>query len=92
MPITATITASPSSPNHGDTVTFTYHVSGNDPVAPVSQPVTGDVTVGGLDLQVSTTVSLPGTPALPEVYSTPVTAGLTPVATADPHVFTALVP
>lgn len=98
MTITAALVVTPSTPNHGDTVTATYSVTGNigTPAGdPVAGSVIGDVTVGTDVLHAVTTITLPGTPAvapLAEAYSVPVLAGLTFAATGDPHVYTALVP
>jgi len=92
MAISASLTVTPSAPAHGDTVTATYHVTGNDPVPAHSATIDGDVTVGSQDLAVSTTITLPGTPALPQTFALPTCPGLTFSATADPAVFTAVVP
>jgi hypothetical protein len=92
MPVSADLTVTPSAPAHGDTVTATYSVTGNDPVPPSQASVSGDVVVGGQDFTVSTTVTLPGTPAEPVTYSVPAAPGLTFTATADAAVFTAVVP
>jgi len=92
MPVTATLTVIPAAPAHGATVTATYAVQGNSPGPGSSATISGIATVGGQDIQVSTTVTLPGAPALPESYQVPACQGLTFTATADPHVFTAVVP
>lgn len=92
MAVAASLTVSPAAPAHGQTVTATYAVSGNNPVAPTVAAVTGDANVGGQDLIVTTTLTLPGTPAAVETFAVPTCPGLTFTATADPHVFTALVP
>lgn len=92
MAVTASLTVSPSSPAHGATVTATYSVSGNNPIAPQVATVSGDANVGGQDFAVTTTLTLPGTPAAAETYAVPTCPGLTFTATADPHVFTAIVP
>jgi hypothetical protein len=92
MAVSASLTVAPAAPNHGDTVTATYAVQGNDPAPPTSATVSGDANVGGEDFEVSTTVSLPGTPALPETFAVPTCPGLTFSATGAPEVFTAVVP
>jgi hypothetical protein len=93
MAITATLTVTPAAPDHGDVVTATYAVQGNDATAPKSAVVSGDATVGEQNLEVSTVLTLPGTFALPETFSLPTCPDLTFEADADdPHVFTALVP
>jgi hypothetical protein len=95
MPISASLTVTPAAPNHGDTVTAVYSVQGNNAVPPASDTVSGDVHVGDQDLAVSTSVTLPGEPALPETFAVPTCPGLTFAADpADPTgaTFTALVP
>ncbi len=92
MAVTVTLSVAPASPNHGDTVTATYAVSGNDPVPGPSATVSGDVTVGGTPFHVTTTITAPGTAALPVSYSVPTCPGLTFSPTANPAVFTAVVP
>jgi hypothetical protein len=92
MAVSASLSVAPSAPNHGDTVTATYTVSGNNPSPGQSATVSGDANVGGTDFQVSTTITLPGTPALPVTYTVPTCPGLTFTASALPNVFTAVVP
>lgn len=95
MAISATLTVTPVAPNHGDTVTALYVVQGNDPVPSQSATVTGTATVGAQALNVSTSVTLPGSPALPESFAVPVCPGLAfSVSPADPSgaTFTAIVP
>lgn len=92
MAITAALTVTPSAPAHGAIVTATYAVQGNTGTPGGSGTVSGTTHVGGQDIAVSTTVTLPGTPALPESYDVPTAPGLTFTVTADPHVFTAVVP
>lgn len=95
MAITAMLTVTPVAPNHGDTVTAVYTVQGNDPTAPQSALVSGAATVAGTVLDVTTTVTLPGTAAEPETFAVPTCPGLTfAVSPADPTgaTFTALVP
>lgn len=92
MPITATLTVTPTSPGHGDTVTARYAVQGNDGTPAQAAEVTGQATVGGVDLDVSTVLTLPAVPPLPEVFGPVSGAGLDWQATADPAVWTAVVP
>lgn len=92
MAIAVTLTVSPATPNHGDTVTATYAVTGNDVVPPQSATVNGVATIGGETYNVFTLVTLPGTDALPESFDVPTCDGLTFAATSDPAVFTAVVP
>lgn len=92
MPISASLTVTPAAPAHGDTVTATYAVTGNDPIPAQVGTVSGRVRVGDEDLDVSTSVTLPGMPALSESFATPTMAGLTFTPTADPRTFVAVVP
>jgi hypothetical protein len=92
MAVSCDISANPSAPNHGDTITVVYTVTGNDPIDPSSAQVTGRVVVGGTPYDVSTSITLPGTPAATVTYATPACPGLTFGATADPATFTAVVP
>jgi hypothetical protein len=92
MAVSCSIGAVPSAPAHGDTLTVTYTVSGNDPVDPSSAQITGRVVVGGTPYDVFTSVTLPGTPAAAVTYAVPACPGLTFAATADPAAFTAVVP
>lgn len=92
MAVSAFINATPQAPDHGDTLTVSYVVTGNDPTPPSSSVVSGQVVVGGNPLSVNTTVTLPGTPAAPVTYDVPQCDGLTFTATDDPDTFTAVVP
>jgi hypothetical protein len=92
MAVSCDISANPSAPNHGDTLTVTYSVSGNDAVDPSSATITGRVIVGGTAYDVTTQVTLPGTPAATVNYAMPTGGGLSFAATADPSVWTAVVP
>ena len=91
MAVTVTLTVAPAEPAKGATVTATYAVSGNDPVPPQTAVVSGDASVGEEVIHVSTALTLPGTPAKAEAFDVPTCPGLTFKATADPHVFTAVV-
>lgn len=92
MPVSCDMNASPSAPAHGETVTITYSVQGNDPIDPTSATITGRVVVGGTPYDVSTAVTLPGTPAASVTYDVPLCTGLSFVSTGNPAVFTAVVP
>ena len=95
MTISATLTVTPVAPNHGDTVTAVYTVQGNNPIPPQSASVSGVATVGTETFDVVTSVTLPGTPALPESFAVPTCTGLTfVVSPSDPTgaTFTAVVP
>jgi hypothetical protein len=92
MAISASLIVVPSAPNHGDTVTVTYSVQGNDPVPASQATISGEVVVGGEQFDVSTLVTLPGSPAADVTFAVPTCPGLTFSATDDPAVFTAVVP
>lgn len=92
MAVAVSFSVTPTAPNHGDTVTATYTVTGNNPGPSQSGTVSGVANVGGTGYQVSTTITLPGTPALPVTYTTPTCTGLTFAATGTAGVFTAVVP
>lgn len=89
---TLTLTLDNDHPAHGDTVTATYTVGGNDgaPARPVT--VSGTASIDCQEFTASGVVTLPGTDPLPESFDAPVCDGLTFVATDDPAVWTALVP
>lgn len=92
MAVSCDISANPLAPAHGDTLTVTYTVTGNDPIDPSSAQVTGRVVVDGIPYDVSTSITKPGTPAAAVSYAIPACPGLTFAATADPATFTAVVP
>lgn len=92
MAVSADMNASPSAPQHGETITVVYEVTGNDPIDPTSAQITGRVIVGGNPLDVATAITMPGTPAQSVTYETPVCAGLTFVSTPNNAVFTAVIP
>lgn len=92
MAVTVTFTVTPTAPAHGDTVTATYVVTGNDPLGGQVVTLTGDVKIGTVDYPVSASLTLPGAPPQAESYQVPACPGLTFRTTADPRVFTALVP
>lgn len=90
--VSVTLAVTPSAPAHGDTVTAVYTVTGNDPGGTTVGSVTGDAVIGGTDYKVSAVISLPGAAALPESFQVPACPGLAFKATAQPNVFTAVVP
>jgi hypothetical protein len=92
MAVTVTLSVSPSSPNHGDTVTAAYSVQGNasGPGTPVT--IAATATVGGQSFPVTTSFTLPGTPAAAVTYAVPACPGLTFRQGSASNVFTALVP
>ena len=92
MAITATLTVDNPTPAHGDMITATYAVFGNDGTPAQAGSVTGSTDVGGQVIDVLTTLTFPAVDPLPVTYAKPVTPGLTWVATANPAVWTAVVP
>jgi hypothetical protein len=92
MAVTCDMNAVPTAPNHGDTITVTYTVSGNDAIDPSSATITGRVVVGGIPYDVNTSITLPGTPAASVTYDVPLCSGLSFVSTTAPAVFTSVVP
>jgi len=93
MAVSASMDATPNAPAHGQTLTVSYTVTGNDAIPPSTAQVTGGVVVGGTHFDVSTNITMPGTPAAAVTYDTPAAAGLTfTVNPADPSSFTAVVP
>jgi hypothetical protein len=92
MAINAFLDANPSAPDHGDTLTVTYTVTGNDPTSPSTARISGHVVVGGQGFDVGTNITLPGSPAADVSYEVPECPGLTFAATGEDNVFTAAVP
>jgi len=92
MTVSCDLNVDNPTPAHGDTLTFTYSVAGNDPVSPTGATISGRVVVGGIGYDVSTNITLPGTPSASVSYEVPSGGGLTFVSTSDPSIFTAVVP
>lgn len=92
MAVSCSINVDNTTPDHGDTITVTYEVDGNDPIDPQGASISGRVVVDGAPYNLSTTMTKPGTPAGAVVYDVPTCPGLTFQATGDPAVFTAVVP
>jgi len=92
MAVEVTLTIDNPAPDHGDVVTATYVVTGNDGTPATERTIDGSASVGGVPYEADSSVTLPGSPALPQTYDTPVAPGLTFVPTANPAVFTAVVP
>lgn len=92
MAVTAELVLDNPAPGHGDVVTATYIVTGNDSAPALDTEADGNADVGGIDYPVSAPLTLPGSPALPQTFDTPVCLGLVFVPTANPAVFTAVVP
>jgi hypothetical protein len=92
VPVSCDMNVDDPTPDHGDTITVTYSVDGNDPVDPQTATISGRVVVGGVPYDLSTNLTLPGTPSAPVTYGVPACTGLSFVATADPAVYTSVVP
>ena len=93
MAISCSINADNTTPAHGDTLTLTYTVDGNDPVDPAGATISGRAVVGGTAYDVTTTVTVPGSSALGEVFDVPTCPDLPGfTGTSDPAVFTTTVP
>ncbi len=92
MAVAVTLAVSPPAPAHGQTVTATYTVTGNEGSPSQVGTVSGEADIGGQHYDVFATITQPGTPPLAEAFTVPVCPGLTFTATGDPHVFTAVVP
>lgn len=85
MTVTVNLVMSSTTPAHGNTITATYVVAGDDPV---SYTITGVAHIDNVDKPASALITVSSL----ETFDTPVSAGLTFQATANPKVFTALVP
>jgi hypothetical protein len=93
MAVSVSINADDTAPAHGQIVTFTYTVDGNDAIDPSSAVVNGAAVVGGVRYEVSTTMTAPGTPPASEQFEVPTSdAGWTFNGTSDPAVFTCTIP
>lgn len=92
MTISVALAVSPAAPAHGATVTAAYTVSGNSSGAGAPVSLTGTATVGSSSFPVTASFTLPGAPVLAETFAVPTCPGLTFKATANPAVFTAVVP
>lgn len=92
MAVTVELVLDNDAPAHGDVVTATYVVTGNDSAPARDTEAAGNANIGGDNYPDTTPITLPGTPALPQVFDTPTCLGLTFVPTANPAVFTAVVP
>ena len=92
MAVSCDLGATPSAPQHGDTLVVTYTVTGNDPIDPTGATVRGTVVVGGTTYNVSTDITLPGTDAATVEYGTPTCDGLTFAQGGNAAEFTAVVP
>ena len=92
MAVSADMSVDNANPAHGDTITVTYTVTGNDAIPPQGATIGGRVVVGGEPFDLSASVTMPGTPAAPKQYAEPVLAGVNFSATANPAVWTAVIP
>ena len=93
MAVSCDINVDNPTPGHGDTITVTYEIDGNDPLDPTSATIRGRAVVGGIPYDVSTTMTLPGTPAAGVVFDVPTCPDLPGfTGTSDPAVFTTTVP
>jgi hypothetical protein len=94
MAISCDINVDNPTPTHGQTVTFTYTVDGNDAVDPSSATVSGAAVVGGVRYEVSTTMTAPGTPAASEQFEVPTSdqPNWIFLATDQPDQFTCTIP
>lgn len=93
MAISVSINADDTAPAHGQIVTFTYAVDGNDPVPSSGATVSGAAVIGGVRYQVDTTMTAPGTPAASEQFEVPTSdAGWTFAGTSEDNVFTCTIP
>ena len=94
MAISVSLNADDTDPGHGQLVTFTYTVDGNDPIDSSSATVKGAAVVGGTRYEVETTMTAPGTPAASENFETPTSdaEGWTFNGTSEPNVFVCTVP
>ncbi len=94
MAISVSLNASDTAPAHGQIVTFTYTVDGNDAVDPSSAVVSGAAVVGGVRYEVQTTMTAPGTPPASEQFEVPTSDApdWTFAGTSEPNVFTCTIP
>lgn len=93
MAISVSINADDTAPAHGQLVTFTYTVDGNDPVPSSGATVSGAAVVGGVRYEVETTMTAPGTPAASEQFEVPVSdANWAFDPTSEPNIFVCTIP
>lgn len=98
MAIGVTLAVAPSAPASGAIVTATYNVTGNSGTpagTPVVIPIAGSVEVAGTEYAAAGEVTVPGVAAVPPLavtYGVPTCLGLTFAGTANPAVFTGVVP
>jgi hypothetical protein len=93
MAVSVSLNASDTQPAHGQIVTFTYTVDGNDAIDPSSGVTSGAVVVGGVRYEVNTTMTAPGTPPASEQFEVPTSDfGWVFQSTSEPNVFTCTIP
>jgi hypothetical protein len=94
MAISVSLNADDTAPAHGQLVTFTYAVDGNDPIDPSGATVSGAAVIGGVRYQVETTMTAPGTPVASEQFEVPTSdaPGWVFAATSEPNKFTCAIP
>lgn len=93
MAVSCSINADDAAPTHGQLVTFTYTVDGNDPVPSQGATVRGAAVVGGTRYEVETTMTLPGTPAASEQFEVPSSdVDLVFTGTSEPNIFVCTIP
>lgn len=94
MAVSVSLNANDTTPAHGQIVTFTYTVDGNDAVDPSSATVSGAAVVGGVRYEVETTMTAPGTPPASEQFEVPTSDfdGWVFQPTSEPNVFTCTIP
>jgi hypothetical protein len=93
MAVSVSLNADDTAPAHGQLVTFTYAVDGNDAIDPSSAVVSGAAVVGGVRYDVQTTMTVPGTPPASEQFEVPASdAGWAFNATSEPNIFTCAIP
>jgi hypothetical protein len=92
MAITCDMSVDDPQPAHGQTITVTYTVTGNEPVDPSTATISGRGVVGGVPYETTQDITIPGTPSAVETFDVPTCQGLSFVSTSDPAVFTAVIP
>lgn len=94
MAVSVSLNADDTAPAHGQIVTFTYAVDGNDAIDSSSATVSGAAVVGGVRYEVETTMTAPGTPPASEQFEVPTSDadGWTFQGTSDPNVFSCTIP
>lgn len=94
MAVSVTINADDTAPAHGQIISVTYTVDGNDPIEPSGGTISGAAVIDGRRYEVSTTITAPGTPAASEAFEVPTSdlPGWAFSSTSQLNVFTCTVP